>query len=278
MKSERLVIFDYSGTLSLEAALFSRPERLVAELKGCGLADLGIATPEVFWAEIVNPTWQEGSTTNIGYENIMKRCIRERLNPDVTDREIDRSVSSFVAKYFGTSTVHPQWRPILERVAGDETICGVVATDHYCEATGYIVWYLKSLGIDALSVESIETDVTGHFYVANSADLGAHKAERLFWERLKQSLSLEAVTDIIIVDDFGFNETAGDAYATLVKVDKRKALTESLLEETFSAPVETVLFTIEGSDDREGNRVAKISEVSDMITDRLWPPQKRSVY
>ena len=47
--------------------------------------------------------------------------------------------------------------------------------------------------------------------------------EPLFWERLKQSLPLEAVTEIMIVDDFGFNETAGDAYAALAKVDKRKA-------------------------------------------------------
>ena len=34
---DRLIIFDYSGTLSLEAPAFARPERLLRELEISGL-------------------------------------------------------------------------------------------------------------------------------------------------------------------------------------------------------------------------------------------------
>lgn len=276
MKRERLVIFDYSGTLSIEAALFSRPKRLIAKLKECGLVDLGVATPEVFWAEIVNPTWEEGSTTKIGYERIIKQAIREGLNPDVSDAALDRAVASFVAIYFEDSAIHPRWQPILERMVRDERICCVVATDHYAEATGYIIGHLKALSISALSFESADTVVSGHIYVANSADLGFHKANPRFWEKLKKGLPVEWINEVVIVDDFGFNETAGDAYAALAKVDKRKTLTATLLKDTFSVPVYMVPFMIEEparefeSYDRERNTIDKILQVSAMMTDRFW--------
>ena len=275
-----LIIFDYSGTLSMEAALFSRPERLAIELKKSGLAGLGIATSDLFWTEIVNPTWQEGSTTRIGYESIMKRSIREGLNPHVSDAVINRAVSSFVQRYLGNSVIDPQWRPILERVAGDESVCGVVATDHYAEATGYIIEHLEALGIKAVSADTADTAMPGQIYVANSADLGAHKADSRFWEKLKQTLKLEVLEDIMIVDDFGFNETTGDAYAALAKVDKRRALTEALLEDVFSAPVETVPFMIDEPDgglepgSMEKRIAEEISRVSYLIAGHLRAPQK----
>jgi len=276
MKRKRLVIFDYSGTLSMEAVLFSRPERLTSELKECGLADLGIAIPEVFWTKVVNPTWQEGSTTKIGYERIMKRVIVKGVNPNVSDEAMNRAVSTFVARYFENSAIDPLWGPVLQRLAGDESICGVVATDHYAEATGYILGHLGTLGIQAHSVESTDTHLSRYIYVANSADLGAHKANALFWEKLKSNLLLESVTEIMIVDDFGFNETAGDDYAALEKADTRKALTEAVLKDTFSVPVYMVPFMIEEpaggleSYDRERDTIDKILQVSDMMTDRFW--------
>ncbi len=278
-----LIIFDYSGTLSMEAALFSRPERLAVELKESGLAGLGVATSDLFWTEIVNPTWEEGSTTQIGYERIMKGRIREGLNPDVSDAVISRAVSSFVQRYLGNSVIDPQWRPILERVAGDESVCGVVATDHYAEATGYIIEHLEVLCIKAVSADSADTADTampGQIYVANSADLGAHKADPQFWERVKKGLPFGGITEIVIVDDFGFNETTGDAYAALAKVDKRRALTEALLEDVFSAPVETVPFMIDEPDgglepgSMEKRIAEEISRVSYLIAGHLRAPQK----
>jgi len=280
MKRERLVIFDYSGTLSMEAALFSRPERLTVELKESGLADLGIATSDLFWTKIVNPTWEEGSLSRIGYAAIMERSIRDLLKTDIPDAVIERAVSSFVRRYLGNSVIEPRWRSILERVEGDETICGVVATDHYAEATGHIIEHFEALGIKAVFADSADTIMPGQIYVANSADLGAHKADPLFWGKLKKCLPLGGVTAIMIVDDFGFNETAGDAYAALAKVDKRKALTVALLEGVFSAPVETVSFMIDEPDGglepgSMGKRIAEeISQVSDLIAGHLWPPRK----
>ena len=77
---DKLVILDYSGTLSLEAPNFAEPDRLVRELAASGLADFGIATPALFWEQLVNPTWTEGSTTQSGY----KQIIAERATADGT--------------------------------------------------------------------------------------------------------------------------------------------------------------------------------------------------
>jgi hypothetical protein len=119
--------------------------------------------------------------------------------------------------------------------------------------------------------------VPGHIYIVNSANLGVHKVTLRFWEVLKNVLSLEGIKEVVIVDDFGFNETSGDAYAVLAKVDKRKFLTEALLKDAFSVPVHTVSCMIEElleeceSYDREKNIADSILRVSTAITDRLRP-------
>ena len=66
-----ILLFDFSGTLSLEAVEFSRPENLVQALKGSGLAALGVTSTIFFWDEIVYPTWIEGSTTARGYQAVL---------------------------------------------------------------------------------------------------------------------------------------------------------------------------------------------------------------
>ncbi|MGZ3595644.1 MAG: hypothetical protein ACXWMV_09865, partial [Syntrophales bacterium] len=76
MLPKKLIIFDYSGTLSLESTLFGRPDYLMNQLRNCGLTDMGITNPSIFWEQIVNPTWVEGSTTQIGY----KKLIEDRIN------------------------------------------------------------------------------------------------------------------------------------------------------------------------------------------------------
>jgi len=270
MEKTHLVIFDYSGTLSLEAALFSRNERLVMELRGSGLADLGIVTADVFWREIVNPTWQEGSTTGIGYATIMADCIRERLHPGVSDDTIIGAAQSFAARYFGASVVHPRWRSLLAGVTGEETLCGVVATDHYAEATGYIIGHLEALGIGARSIGS--PDKGGCLSVANSADLGSHKADRRFWEQVRDLLSLEGISGVTIVDDFGYNETTGDAYAAREKIEQRKEQTEALMEDVFSAAVATVPFMIQCADGSDRDVAGAIEEVSALMRARLSIP------
>ncbi len=68
MMIEKVVIFDWSGTLSPEAVRFAEDENLKRELERSGLASLGMATSETFWNEIVNPTWEEGSTIAAGTE------------------------------------------------------------------------------------------------------------------------------------------------------------------------------------------------------------------
>lgn len=278
MRTEIFVIFDYSGTLSTDAVLFSRPDRLVEALEKTGLAGLGVATPDIFWTEIVNPSWDRGSTTGTGYGRIMEECIRERLNPAVPDKRIAEAASRFVMRYLESSSIHPRWKPLLQRIAGNEGIRTVVATDHYAEATNYIIGHLKAFGIKAFPVREGGTRRDG-IAVANSADLGAHKADRTFWETLKRHLPAVPVADVLIVDDFGFNEGTGDAYSEEAKVETRKAHTTALLEDVFSAMVHPVPFMLKDaeklseSDDAVKGIAEKISRTADLITAILRPEQ-----
>jgi len=58
---DTLLIFDYSGTLSLEAPRFGQPENLPRALAETGLAALGVTSPEIFWGQIVNPPGSRGA-------------------------------------------------------------------------------------------------------------------------------------------------------------------------------------------------------------------------
>ena len=201
---DKLIIFDYSGTLSLEAPLFGRTENLVQALADSGLADLGIATPEIFWERIVQPTWEEGSTTGIGY----KRLLTERIAaletvPGVARTEITAAASRFVDAYLRHSRIDSRWEDLLARLDAEPSVLAVVATDHYAEATAAIAENLRSLA--------------PRIYVANSADLGVHKEDRRFWEKLKSLLPLTAVRRVLLIDDFGTNEAPEDDYAGQAK-------------------------------------------------------------
>src|SRR5450759_4059502 len=117
---EKLVIFDYSGTLSLKAPRFARPENLLSALAESGLARLGVATPETFWGEIVAPTWTGGSTTAIGYKRVMAQRIEALgLAPGVAGAEIAATSSRFVDLYLAHSRIDPLWRPMLENLTGN---------------------------------------------------------------------------------------------------------------------------------------------------------------
>jgi hypothetical protein len=246
MQPEKLVIFDYSGTLSLEAPRFGRPENLVSALEECGLAALGVSTPEIFWEKIVNPTWIEGSTTPAGYTRVMAdRIAALQLAPDAPKSEIEAATSRFVAMYLASSRIDPHWRPVLARLGEHPAAITIVATDHYAEATGKIIDYLHSWDIPAGKVgngKKFPSPPASNFFIANSADLGVWKADKCFWEILKSRVPLAAIRRILLIDDFGFNEEAGDGYGGRAKVLARQEKTVANIGEIFRAAVEVIPF------------------------------------
>jgi hypothetical protein len=294
-----LVIFDYSGTLSLEAPRFGRPANLVRALAESGLFFLGVTTPEIFWEDIVGPTWTEGSTTAIGYKRVMaERIAALGLAPRATGAEITAASSRFVDRYLDHSRIDPHWRPLLEKLTGYPGAAVVIATDHYAEATGTIIRYLHSWDIPARRAgEEAEpcfppgngerlpfgqrhttTDKKGGtaldssgknrelslFSVANSADIGFWKADRRFWEVLKSRFSQETVLSVLIIDDFGFNEDQGDSYGERTGIEARQEKTFTVLGEVFQAGVEVIPFFLKGRE-REDAPALRIAETGGRI-------------
>lgn len=248
MPPEKLVIIDYCGTLSLEAPRFGRPENLIRTLEESGLAALGVSTPEAFWGTIVDPTWIKGSTTAIGYAQVMAERIASLcLAHDAPTDEIEAATDRFVAMYLAASRIDPRWRPVLARLNEYPAAITVVATDHYAEATGKIIGYLDSWGIPAKRIgtgEEPPSPPLSKFLVANSADLGVWKVDRRFWEILKSQLPPASVRRILLIDDFGFNEAPGDSYGERAKVLARREKTVAHLGETFHAVLEVAPFDL----------------------------------
>lgn len=242
----KLVIFDYSGTLSLESTLFARPDHLMENLKNSGLMDLGIETAEIFWEQIVNFTWQEGSTTTAGYKKVMEDRIRDIQYQNMSSIPRDRisdATAYFVDRYLSRSRIDPRWQPILRALHRDPFVRVIIATDHYAEATGYILRFLHELQIQAVAAKNAfaNPDYAG-VVVACSADLGVHKDDSRFWDILKTGLNLSEIHCVLLIDDFGYNEQKGDRYGTREKVEQRKNDTIKLLQEVFSAQVTIVTF------------------------------------
>ena len=262
---ETVVIFDWSGTLSPEAVRFAEDENLKRELERSGLASLGIVTPETFWNEIVNPTWEEGSTTPIGYTEMIVRRIRAAFSPAVPGDRIRTSAARFVDSYLTHSSIDGRWRPVLQELGNDPSVLTIIATDHYAEATGYLLRFLTEMDIPAVPLGDAPGARTP-FIVANSADLGVHKADPAFWETIQNSLGLKAISRVLIVDDFGFNEVTGDSYGERRKVEERQRATLALLEGVFGVPVSCIPFMWERTSDPEasdktlGGLIARASE------------------
>jgi hypothetical protein len=242
---DTLMILDYSGTLSQEAALFARPTTLMKHLEESGLRQLGIDSPALFWDELVNPTWEEGSTTTAGYKSVLTQKLSARI-ASVPVRAIANAVSSFVDSYFHDSRIDPRWESTLHALSASPDITTIIATDHYAEATRHIIKFLKEFGIQAQAAkQTFSHPQRRSFIVANSADLGFHKAEPRFWEILLSGLNLGTVRRVLLVDDFGSNEQRQDAYADRQKVEARKEKTVSVLESVLSARVDVMPFIIE---------------------------------
>ncbi len=178
------IIFDYSGTLSLGAVQFGESRQLSEALRTAGLADLGVTTPAVFWDQIVNPTWEEGSTSAVGYKEVMARRLVEVFGHEPS--AVRGAVSHFVDAYFAASGIEPVWWPLLKTLAADPSTKTIIASDHYAEATDLIRGYLAGIGISAVSAKDVGRQTRGGpFVIATSADIGFHKSTQRFWETVK---------------------------------------------------------------------------------------------
>jgi hypothetical protein len=260
---DTLLIFDYSGTLSIEMPRFARPGNLRRALTESGLAAFGVTSPGIFWEGIVNPTWVEGSTTQASYKRVMaERIAALGLAPGASAGEIAAAVSRFVASYLDHSRIEPDWRPLLARLSEKPDVGVIVATDHYAEATGRIIDALGAWGIPAVKIGAAPNHHA--FLIANSADLGAWKADAAFWETLKAKLRQDKVERLLVVDDFGFNEAAGDAYrGEQTRIAARKERTREMLRKVFQVEAEIIPFFLEEKQTgREAQRARLIAETA----------------
>ena len=244
-KDTNLLILDFSGTLSLTAARFSQAETLIQALKESGLWQLGLNRLDLFWHEIIKPTWSEGSTTGIGYQAIIATKIKQFWVKQ-PPAQVARSVTKFADSYFSHSTIDSAWQPLIHRAVKRPDTQVVIATDHYAEATGHIIKQLSHLDIHALSaLEGQGRPNINAVLVANSADFGRHKATASFWAILKEALGQKRVAKIVLVDDFGFNEAAQDGYTTPEAIKARLRRTTEALATTFDCPVRVSPFFLE---------------------------------
>lgn len=270
MSLEILIIFDYSGTLSLEAPLFAGPDSLMQQLQETGLRDFGIDSPRIFWEQLVNPTWMEGSTTTTGYKKVLFDRIIATLQPNMSIRQRARlvvAVAAFVDRYLSRSMIDERWAPILRKINAYPAVRAMIATDHYAEATGAIIKFLGEWQIRAVTLnEAAMNPQHAGFIVANSADLGVHKADLRFWEILKTNLRFDAIRRILLIDDFGANEQGADNYSNRHKVNARMKETLLTLEAVFSAAIEVFPVMI-GADayGRDGRRENLIADAAATI-------------
>ncbi len=240
-----LVIFDFSGTLSLGAVLFSREKTIRQALKDSGFDALGIDDPETFWNDLVIPTWEEGSTTTKGYIRVLaeqaEQLLRSGSNkPDL--ETIKKASFHFVNAYFSYSLIDPRWGPSFQFLNNRKDTDTVIATDHYAEATGHIIKEVQKMGLKAAPLEQALRQEK--FFVASSADLGWPKTRQEFWNILKQFLGPGFYEQILLIDDFGFNEQE-DFYGGKTKALKRRQKVSSLVEEAFTAKPGTFPFFLE---------------------------------
>jgi hypothetical protein len=239
-----LVVLDFSGTLSLETVLFGRAENLINALHASGLWGLGVQGLDVFWHEIIERTWEQGATTAIGYQCLLHQHLSRFCA--ASHERIAASVAAFAEAYFESCAIEPAWAPVLRKLVAAPATVTLVATDHYAEATGQIVMELQALGLVAQSVRRTMQPVEpGQILVANSADLGALKAMPEFWQRVLAAHRLPTITRILVIDDFGGNETSQDRYALTEKCVARQRAMMTVLVGAFGCPVAVFPFILQ---------------------------------
>ncbi len=285
--SRLITVFDYSGTLSLEAVAFAKDDSLKRQLHLSGLAEFGVASPDIFWNTIVNPTWEKGSRTPIGYRRLMVDKISEEWTASRKDSSLaalDRAAGIFVGQYFSHSPIDPSWRPLLRELYNHSRITTVVATDHYAEATEAIKNQFQDMQMKAVSLPtgggakvsdkigsaSGTTDSKTCFFIANSADLGYHKDEEEFWLRVREQTGWTPGDRLLLVDDFGANEVGGDLYGQEARVAARRQGTTDLLTKVFAGRVEVVPFVLSGDEtSRNGEAQLLIAQIAAKIREGL---------
>lgn len=247
MEPHILVIFDFSGTLSLGAVAFGQPDRLQRHLEKSGLAAVGIDTADRYWQMVVNPTWSAASRSAAGFRSIAAEHIRTQKISTASRQSIDAACSRFVEAYLQNSSINPEWQPLLAEIQQTPAAAGLIATDHYAEATLAIQGHLAALGIPATPASELKgIDTRTTFIVANSADIGCVKADRRFWQTLQDTCLPRPLKEVILVDDFGLSEQNADGYALPGRIAKRIAATQKALGEVLQAVLRVIPFRIEG--------------------------------
>lgn len=248
LNSLRLIIFDYSGTLSPGAVEFGKPGNLEGHLEESGLAGIGIDRANRYWHDVVNPTWPEASTSNAGFQSAVAGCLRRMKIPSATPRLIEIAVAQFLDAYMHHSHIDKRWRPLLSAIQNRPDTLGLIATDHYAEATAAILAHLTALGFRATSAtrETSPADETT-FIVANSADIGYLKADRRFWATLRKTCLPLPVRELVLIDDFGLNEQDCSGYTEVSKIEGRIIATRQVLGKVFGVNPQVIKFQA-GSD------------------------------
>lgn len=257
-----LFLLDFSGTLSLESVLFSRKEKLQKAFSNSGLSDLGLNNDSLFWKEIVNPTWIEGSTTSIGYKKLLSSKLQELGYANKA--KADSSASKFVDLYLKASTISKIWNPILNILKNNSNCTTIIITDHYAELTSSLMNRMELLGFPTVSITS-EMIRNYRFLIANSADIGFLKKTKKFWKYIHQKLFPNSYDLIFLIDDFGFNEVSQDDYSKQEKVHTRKDIYCKLIKNQFQAPIRCFPFFISSIHSCEENIYKK--EFSKKIND-----------
>lgn len=257
----RLIIFDFSGTLSLAAVEFGRSENLIPALAESGLLALGITSETYFWDEIVYPTWVEGSTTGRGYQAVLvDRIIALGLHApgDPNPRgSIQKAVKDLLDHYFDQCRIDIRWRELLEALNVNSTVQVLIATDHYAEATPLIKGRLADWGIEAITLKEAMPGVKNPCLIANSADLGYHKADIRYWQCIRRRLCPDGQGHVLLVDDFGGNEDSSDPYGDPARVMTRQKETEQVLRDVFSGQVDIHSFIVDRAEINHYNATDK---------------------
>jgi len=247
LEPHTLVIFDFSGTLSLSAVDFGKPDCLERHLEKSGLAAIGIDTADRYWQAVVNPTWSAASVSATGFKVIAAEYIQAQALSKAPRQSIAAALTRFVDAYLRCSTIDAKWQPLLAEIQQSPDAVGLIATDHYAEATLAIQEHLAALGITAIPASGPKgSQRRTTFIVANSADIGCPKAEPRFWQILQATCLPRQLKQVILVDDFGRSEQAADGYAHPGRIAARITATQKALGKVLQVAPRIIPFRIEG--------------------------------
>ena len=264
-KSNCLIIFDFSGTLSIKTSWFGRKKSLINAFKASGLWDLGLRSVKMFWEKIISPTWYEGATTQIGYQTLLSNKILE-LGLMKKD-QIDESTQLFTEFYLNQSNIEKLWIPILKKLYNHPFVTLLVVTDHYAEITNHISNQFKRIGFTttSLCISSLNNkqEIEGSILIANSADMGCLKRSSVYWNQVKTVFSPKIFNQIIIIDDFGFNEAQEDKYSDMNKIFKRMVSTLEGIQTLSFREIYCIPFFLHSTSSRNKQKI--IDEFSSLV-------------